>query len=110
MKSTKIVEGAEADRAREIVEMYLHAAIDQGAQAAGCTPGSFVTMAMAVWSADLAEVDAAATADMLRALAKLVDPCSGGGDRKAAESDRVRALVRLHQMIDLLVCDAEGSA
>lgn len=107
-KQVRSVTGSDWDAVSQIVHAHLVECTRRGAGALRCTGGSFVTMAVGIWAAELAELDAALTAKFLRALADRVDPTSTLMDQVAAEADRKEAVLGLLAALDLLMTAPEG--
>lgn len=81
------------DQARfvhEEIRRHLITATERGTESLNCSGVSFVLMGTRVWLFELAEIDARATADYFRCLAKLVDPRTPPARRKMAEQIRQR--------------------
>jgi len=85
------------------------AATDAGAREIGTTGASFVMIGMGVWAAELAELDAAATAGLLRALGDFYDPKSSPEQKARADAERSRAVRSIFDALDLMMAGAAGN-
>lgn len=95
---------------RDTVHRHLLAATEIGAREIGATGVSFVTIGMGIWTAELAELDAKATAKFLRALADNFDPRSNDNQKRRAEELRAQAVRALYAALDLEMSEAQGDA
>lgn len=95
---------------RQIALAHLRAVTEEGAKAIGCTGASFVVMGIAIWGAELAELDARAAAQMMRAIGDLYDPASSAAKKAHAEKKRRAAVTRLFAALDLEMARPEGRA
>lgn len=109
-KGTRFQDGDGGNVLRDIVYAHLLECTDLGSRAVGCTGASFVTMGIGIWAAELAELDARATAILLRALADIMDPKSTPGGRAEAENRRQYAVKMLHRAVDLAMSKTGGVA
>lgn len=100
----------EQSRVRGVVHDHLLEVTSKGAKAIGCTGASFMMMGMGVWAAELAELDAKATAQLLSALGDLYHPGSNDGQKIRAEKRRRQAIVKLHAAVDLAMAEPGGAA
>lgn len=107
----KHVRSPAPEHQREIldtVHRHLMAATQAGAEAMGASGASFVIVGMGVWTVELAELDARATAKYLRALADIFDPRTNDGQKRRAEQDRSQAVRALYAALDLTMAEAKG--
>lgn len=98
------------DAMREIARAHLLAVTEQGSKAIGCTGASFVILGIGMWGAELAELDAKAAGQMLRAIADLYDPASNQAKKIRAEKKRRAAVAKLLSALDLEMAKPEGRA
>lgn len=101
---------ANQDHARKVAHGVLMVATSEGASAVGCTGASFVIMGMGIWATELAELDAKATAQMLRSLGDLYDPASNAGKKRNAEKKRRAAVNKIFAALDLEMATPSGTA
>ncbi|WP_306131092.1 hypothetical protein [Roseovarius sp. MMSF_3350] len=100
----------EQENYRVIAHDVLMIATREGAKALNTTGASFVVMGMGIWTAELAELDGKATAQMLRSLADLFDPASNDAKKRHAEKKRQTAVNRIFAQLDLEMSKPAGSA
>lgn len=103
-------EGTHADLVRLAVHDILITATSEGCKATGVSGASFVLIGLGTWIMELAEVEPAATAKMLRALADYYDPASPEIAKTYAETRRKEAVDAIFAAADLDMAKAEGSA
>lgn len=101
---------AEMEHARRVAYAHLLAVTEEAAQALQCTGASFVIMGLGIWAGELAELDAKASAQMLRALADLYDPTTSHTKKMHAEKKRRAAVDRLLAAVDLSMAKPQGRA
>lgn len=102
--------GPAQDVVRDAIHAHLVTCTWQGAQALGCTGVSFVTMALGIWAAELAELQPEAAVQFLRALADMFDPGATPGERLQANLDRALYASELHRALDLSMTKSAGAA
>lgn len=95
---------------RDIARAHLLAVTETGARAIGCSGASFVMIGMALWAAEMAELDPKATAKLLRSLGTIYDPKSSDNQKRAAEIMRHAAVKQLHYAVDIDMAKSEGKA
>lgn len=110
MKKVRTPEGEERHEIHKIVYGHLLLATEFGAKEAKCTGFSFVTIAMGLWSSELADVHPKATSNFLHALGDLFDPDTSKNKKMAAEKKRSVAVRTLAQLVDLQMSKPEGTA
>ncbi len=101
-------EPQQADAIRDVVHQHLLAATDVGARAIGSTGASFVVIGMGLWASELAELDARATAQYLRAVADLLDPRLNDNQKRRAEQERSKAVRKIYAALDLEMSEPAG--
>lgn len=109
-KPTHRPTGADEDEVRDFIHSVLISATGHIAQGLKCTGVSIVTMGIGIWAAELAELDSKAAAQLLRALADMVDDRSSPASRAEAENRRAYAAQRLHQALDTMMARSAGRA
>ncbi|MBR9839939.1 MAG: hypothetical protein GYB50_18865 [Rhodobacteraceae bacterium] len=100
----------ESLRLRKIAYDHLAECTKNGAKATGTTGASFVILGLSIWTAELAELDYRATAQMLDALTVLYDPKAPPKKKERAERKRRAAVAKLLAQVDLDMNSTEGSA
>lgn len=95
---------------RQIVLAHLLEATEAGAWSIGCTGASFVIMGIGIWCSELVELDARATAQMLRAVADIYGPAVNDAGKVRAENKRRAAVNRLLAAVDLDMATPGGRA
>lgn len=95
---------------RAIVQAHLFECTDHGTRALRCSGASFVTMGIAMWAAELAELDPRAATQYLAALAVIFDPAASPAKKGHAERRRGAAVDRLLAAVDLFMATAGGRA
>lgn len=98
------------DIIRQIAHAHLMECTTMGAKALGCSGASFVMLGIAIWAAELAELDRRAAAQMLAAIADLYDPASNDTKKRHAEKRRRQAVDRLHAAVDISMAKPAGTA
>lgn len=109
-KPTSRPQGEAENHIRATAYQHLMAATQSGSQAIGCTGASFVVLGLGLWASELAELDQAATAKMLAALATLYDPAASDIKKAHAERKRRAAVDKIFQAVDLGMTPAKGRA
>lgn len=94
----------------QVFDMHLMACADNIAVDLGITGISAVVMGVGFWAADLSDVDRGTTAEMLRALADVIDPQTTADGRLAASRRRATAAARLLAAHDLATSQLSGRA
>lgn len=110
LKPIKQPDDASHEAVRQIIHAHLMECTERGAQALGCTGASFVTSGIGMWGAELAELDATATAHLFHAIGNIFDPKNGPAQRQYAEKQRAKAVKRLLAAVDLDMTQPAGRA
>lgn len=97
-----------ADYARDVAYKHLAICIKYASKELGCTGASFVLIGIGMWSAEIAELDAAATSQMLAALSVIYDPKSNDTKKAHAERKRLAAVKKIFGSLDLVMADPAG--
>jgi len=108
-KPVRTLPEAQNQAIRASVHAVLLAATEVGAKEIGTTGASFVIVGMGVWATELAELDARATARMLRALADIYDPRTNPNQKRRAEEERAKAVRAILAALDLEMAEAAGN-
>lgn len=102
--------GQDAAELRAKLHSLLVTATEECARELEITGFSFVTSSMGIWMAELAELDARATAQFLHALADIADPGTNTTKKAHAEKRRAAAVRELSAALDLDMAKPEGTA
>ncbi|WP_421925525.1 hypothetical protein [Neoaquamicrobium sediminum] len=108
-KPVHVMPSAQQAEVRASVHRCLLAATEVGAREINATGVSFVVIGTGIWAAELAELDARATAKFLRGVADIFDPKTNQNQKRRAEESRAQAVRALYAALDLEMAEAKGN-
>lgn len=98
------------EQMRSIAHQHLLAVTEIASEAMGISGASFVVLGMGIWAAELNELDAKATSQMLWALSVIHDSKANHTKKSHAEKKRRAAVEKLFSALDIEMVTPQGNA